>query len=783
MSVYQQEVVIVGAGPAGGVLSILLARSGIKVTLLERDTQLDRGFRGPAYQPSALRIWDEMDILGDIYQLEHSKSPSFSFLEKGEVVLSMDISGLPPPYNQVVVMKQAPLLRFLIKEASRYPNFNFLGGVNASGLIMKEGKVVGVTAEILGRETVLKSRLVVACDGRFSNMRAAVNIPLKMINQEFDVLWFDLPRDMHEDIELSFHLTNEGFLVFLPKEHKTLQVGLVLGKGGYSKLRKQGLEGFINQVIAVEPSLNDTMRKYITSWDQCELLDVKMGVAKEWCRDGLLLIGDSAHIASPIGGIGNKLAIEDAALVHPIILKALKNSNGPILKDQLIHFENNRRKDIQTALHFQKTAGRIILGLKNPFLKKLRSLLAKHMQGSFMYKKVRKIVALSPHDVHVDRSVFVDRNPKHLYFPLVVKNIVDETPSTKSISFTIPPEVKEIFQFKSGQFITLRDLIEGRLVKRCYSISLPEGNEILRITVKRQDKGIFSNHVHEEICVGDKVLVMPPSGNFVLSTHKAGDYIFFAAGSGVTPIFSLINTLLNSDPNTAIHLLNVNKTEDEIIFHGELQQLAAKYTNIHITNVHTQALENGWNGLKGRPDTKMLTDWIASLSIKDPKDVEAYICGPEPYMDNVKTALQRFGCTSDRIHLENFFSATGAQEVRRIHSKDQAEALEVGDPNLPHEHPCKVSINLNGQSLEVVCEKGETILDACLKSGHDVPFSCQEGICSTCKASLDEGCVYMDKHDALTAEEISEQKILTCRAKPQTKSCKIHYENKKNISS
>ncbi len=769
MSIEQQDVIIVGAGPAGGVLAILLARSGVRVTLLEQDTQLDRGFRGPAYQPSAIRIWEEMGILNDILSLDHSKVSYFTFLENGKELITMDVSELSEPFNYILVMKQAHLLRCLIKQAARYPNFTYLGGGKATGLIMKKNGVKGVTANISGKETILQSRLVVAADGRFSGIRQAAEIPLKLIHQNFDVVWFELPHDMESDVELGFHMTEHGFIVFLPKEQNTLQIGLVLGKGNYPEVRKKGLDAFIQQIVAVEPPLENIIRNYLISWDQCELLDVKMGVAEKWCKNGLLLIGDSAHIASPIGGIGNKLAIEDAVIVHPLIVKALKESNDIISEEILEEFEKHRRQDINTSLKFQKIAGKMIMELKNPILKKLRSFIAPKMRNTPPYKKIRKLIALSPHDVHVDTKNFEEhpRNPKQLFHQLIVTDTNEETASTKSFTLPIPENLKEHFEYKAGQFVTIRDLVDGILIKRCYSISVPEGKDNLRITVKCQEGGIFSNYLHNKIREGDKLLISTPAGSFVASEEINKHYIFFSGGSGITPVFSLIKTLLKNNSDVSISLFNVNKSKDDVIFYEELNELANRHQHFHMDNFFTQT--------DGRPDRETIENWLTAVTSQSDFDKEYYLCGPHLFMEMVQEKLQERGCSPQHIHLESFISVAGIQETAIASSKGTSGPLEVGESSIPA-HPSKIlMVEIKGKLVELMIQEGETILDACLRSGVAVPFSCQEGICSTCKACLNEGRVVMDKHEALSEDDIANQMILTCRAKPQTETCKVTY--------
>jgi 2-polyprenyl-6-methoxyphenol hydroxylase-like FAD-dependent oxidoreductase/ferredoxin-NADP reductase len=725
-----QDVVIVGAGPAGCVLSILLARSGVRVTLVERQTVFDREFRGPAYQPSAVRIFDEMGILDEILEIEHAKVDSFAFEKRGKKVFEARFDDLPPPYNYILVLRQAPLLRRLVEIAGQYPNFTYLGGTEVEGLLQEREATVGI------RSTVgeIRARLVVAADGRFSKLRAEAGIEVDERPQAFDVLWFEAPAPEGAPFDVGFHIASTGLLVTIPKEEGKLQIGWILEKGSYAALRSKGLDHFRDQLAAVDPSLSG----YLTSWDQCSLLDVKMSVAQEWAKEGLLLIGDAAHVASPMGALGNKLAIEDAALVHPLITAALGEGKGPL---QLTHFQKSRQPDIETNLRIQRKIAWLALSWRRIFAPLARPLI----------KRVRHQVALSPTPVHVDRRPF--RDPERRYHLLRVRAIRQETPLAKSFVFEIPPYLGNRFSYWAGQFLTFRVLRQGRLLKRCYSMSsCPVADAYPQITVKKIEDGLVSSHLHDQIKEGDKLLVLPPAGLFIMPDASPHHYLFVAGGSGITPCMSLICTILQESPKSRISMLYVNRDAPNIIFKEKLDKFGDRFEVTH------------WlTSEKGRPSVEDLEAFFE----KGTDAAEIYLCGPAGLMGRAREAIR---LPAGHVHEERFLSAIGHQEEPLV----VQEPLEVGDgvPGVPE----TIKIQLDDRIEQVPYTEGETLLDAALRAGLPAPFSCQEGICATCRARLVEGKVVMDKHEALSKDEANDSLVLTCRAKALSQQCSVRFE-------
>jgi 2-polyprenyl-6-methoxyphenol hydroxylase-like FAD-dependent oxidoreductase len=304
-------------------LSYLLARSGVGIALLERHQDLDREFRGYFFQPLVLKLFDQIGLLDKILQIPHQHVDVFKFVDHGKMLFEVRFDELDPPYNYGLNMPQPPLLEFFIREASQFPNFTYFGGTTAKELMKQDNSVIGLKARSAEGEIELRSRLVVGADGRYSTIRKLADMSQTMDKFEFDFVWFDMPKTLEKDYPLQIKIEDRGMLIYIPKGEDLVQVGWVIRKKTYPELVKKGIDDFIRTLIAVEPDLQDALPQYLTSFKQCSVLDIQVGMTDEWVKDGLLLIGDAAHIASPFSGQGNSLAIQDAVVAHDAIMKAI----------------------------------------------------------------------------------------------------------------------------------------------------------------------------------------------------------------------------------------------------------------------------------------------------------------------------------------------------------------------------------------------------------------------------------------------------------------------------
>lgn len=404
MRTIETDVVVVGAGPGGAVLSYLLARSGVRVVLAEQHTSLDREFRGYFLQPLVLRFFSEMGILEKVLQLPHEKVDAFRFVDHGQELFAVRFDELPKPFNYGLNIPQPPLLKLLIEEASGTPCFTYLGGTAVKELLREGDKTVGVRGKTGSEEVEIHSRLVVGADGRYSRIRKLAGIEPKAEPFELDFLWFDMPGLEGRQFPLQISITDAGYLIYIPTG-RSLQVGWVIPKGAYPDLRKQGIEPLRNQIAAADPGLAGWLNEHLLDFKQCSLLSIEVNLVEGWAREGLLLIGDAAHTASPFSGQGNSMAITDAVTAHDVIVRALSTTAGVLPESCLRAVEERRAGAVREIMAVQRNQARM-LTLKHPAAVRLRQLLAPIVRRTPVMAAMRNKIALGPAEVHVATSHF-----------------------------------------------------------------------------------------------------------------------------------------------------------------------------------------------------------------------------------------------------------------------------------------------------------------------------------------------------------------------------------------
>jgi 2-polyprenyl-6-methoxyphenol hydroxylase-like FAD-dependent oxidoreductase len=314
---------VVGAGPAGAVLALLLARRGVAVTLLELHGDFDREFRGDTIHPSVMEIMDELGLAERLLELPHTKLRRLGFMGAGGPGVTVDFGHLKTKFPYITMLPQARFLEFITGEASRYPNFRLLMDANVQELIEEGGAVRGVRYEDGGGDTrELRALLVVGADGRSSRVRRLSGMVPVKTSPPMDVLWFRLPRRESDGAGVAGRLGRGNILILLDRGEQW-QVGYVIPKGTYQKLRAAGLEELRRHVAELAPELGDRVG-HLKDWKQVALLSVESSCLKRWHRPGLLLIGDAAHVMSPVGGVGINYAIQDAVAAANLL-------GGPLL--------------------------------------------------------------------------------------------------------------------------------------------------------------------------------------------------------------------------------------------------------------------------------------------------------------------------------------------------------------------------------------------------------------------------------------------------------------------
>ena len=360
------------------------------------------------------------------------------------------------------------------------------------------------------------------------------------------------------------------------------------------------------------------------------------------------------------------------------------------------------------------------------------------------------------------------------FFQLEVKEVITETSDCVSIKFEIPENLKETFQYTQGQYLTLKFNINGEEARRAYSMSSSPLEPHITVSVKRLAGGLVSNHINDHVKAGSKVEVMPPQGKFFtkLDPESRKTYYVFGAGSGITPLISIIKTILEKEPQSSVCLLYGNRDENNIIFKNALEQLRTKYAGQfkmeYILSQPVKAKKGGltgffkkasisWSGKVGRINSdsiqKFLSDHPALY-----KDIEYFICGPGQMIVETENALKNSGIDASKIHVEYF---TAVDENTKV-IKNAGGAL--------------VKVHLNGKHLEVNVPKGKSILDTLMDEKIDAPYSCTSGSCSTCIAKVLKGKVEMEVCYALDDDEIADGFILTCQSHPTSSEVEIDFD-------
>ncbi len=344
------------------------------------------------------------------------------------------------------------------------------------------------------------------------------------------------------------------------------------------------------------------------------------------------------------------------------------------------------------------------------------------------------------------------------FYPLSVSKVSQETRDTIAVTFAVPPELAASFRYQQGQHLTLRAMIDGQDVRRSYSICSAVQDETLRVAIKRTPGGLFSTWANESLKPGATLEVMPPMGHFnlPLAPDNRKHYLAFAAGSGITPILSIIKTTLLAEPHSSFTLFYGNRASSSVIFKEELTDLKDVYLErlnlAYVMSREQQDIEL----FNGRITKEKCQQFLASWIRIEDADA-AFICGPEDMMLGVSEALQTAGMPKQHIKIELF-----AASIPKHEHKPRANAA------LAHEET-QVTVIMDGSHTTVTMERDkESILDAGLRQGIDMRYSCKGGVCSTCRCKLTEGQVEMDVNYALEDYEVARGFVLSCQSFPIT---------------
>ncbi|CAG9183621.1 1,2-phenylacetyl-CoA epoxidase subunit PaaE [Cupriavidus respiraculi] len=359
------------------------------------------------------------------------------------------------------------------------------------------------------------------------------------------------------------------------------------------------------------------------------------------------------------------------------------------------------------------------------------------------------------------------------FHPLRVAQVRPETPDTISVAFEVPEALREAYRFTQGQFLTIKVPIAGKDVRRSYSIccgvqDYAERGE-LRVAIKRVDEGLFSCHLHDHLAPGQTLDVMTPDGRFhvPLDPGAARHYVSFAAGSGITPVMSLIRTTLATEPHSRFTLVYGNRAVDTIIFSEELEDLKnrylARFTLYHVLSRQPQEVDL----LHGRLDQARVKAFLETLIPVDDIDA-AFVCGPASMIDEVEAALKDAGLDPHRIHAERF-GVPVARAPKPAAAHDHAH----------HAGTAELVVVLDGKQHRMrLPMEDANVLDTALAAGLDLPYACKGGVCCTCRAKVLEGEVEMEKNYTLEPWEMDKGFVLTCQARALTPRVVVSYDER-----
>ncbi len=352
------------------------------------------------------------------------------------------------------------------------------------------------------------------------------------------------------------------------------------------------------------------------------------------------------------------------------------------------------------------------------------------------------------------------------FHSIKVADVYKETKDCTVISFEIPDDLKSEYQFKQGQHLTLRTIIDGNEVRRSYSLCSSPIENNWNVAVKKINEGLFSTFVNEKLRKGDVLDVMAPNGTFFteINPKKAKNYISFAAGSGITPILSIIKTHLALEPESTFKLFYLNRTVKSIVFKEEIEQLKNRYFNrfeiFHFLTKEHRPSEL-FNGRFTKEKIQTLTDKIIDV----PQVDACFICGPEEMIYLLRDELINAGLEKDKIHFELFTSGISEEDKKRI-SKIIEKKVEGTE----------VTIIDGGKEFHFVMgDDFDNILDGALAAGADLPFACKGGVCSTCRCKVVEGTTEMKLNYSLEEDELAKNYILSCQAVPTSKKVVVDF--------
>ncbi len=371
------------------------------------------------------------------------------------------------------------------------------------------------------------------------------------------------------------------------------------------------------------------------------------------------------------------------------------------------------------------------------------------------------------------------------FIHLSIDEIKDETPEAYTIFFQSSDEAA--IHYLPGQYLTIKVEINGQAYRRAYSLSSsPLVDDRMSVTIKRVNGGVVSNYLRDQLTAGEYLDILPPMGHFIVDPdpERALHYVLIGGGSGITPLISILKSILEGEPNSKASLWLGNRSREDIIFRKQLADLSNKHAErLHVYHTLSRSGKD-WKGPEGRLDTQRIYDLTSELFMTDELRKRYYLCGPEGLMNAAEEALDKHAVHPADVFRELFSAPVPTEaEVEAAYASPKAEE-EPTDSHLLFDGESTYDIvsrsalvTLGGETRKIEVEGGKTVLGAANDAGLDPPYSCQAGICSTCRAKLLSGVVAMDEHTGLSTAELEEGYVLTCQCHVLSDDVELEYED------
>ncbi|MFJ5971385.1 FAD-dependent monooxygenase [Streptomyces sp. NPDC093060] len=398
---------VVGGGPGGLALALLLLRSGARVTVVERTRSFEREFRGEILQPGGMLLLDQLGVLDRARRRGGYPLRRFQLVEHDRVLMDIDYRQLPAPHDFLLSMPQLHLLEELLTACREHPDFSYLEGQSVTELHQEGGRVAGAVVGRGEQRLRIDAHVTVGADGRYSKVRRLAGLGYTRVDAfKHDVLWFKVPSDGRTAHDIRVYRSAGNPVLIYDSYPDSIQIGWTLPHGGYKELSAEGFPALVRRIEEAVPIYADRIRDTLTGPGDLSLLDVFAGSADSWVTDGLVLIGDAAHTHGPIGAQGINLALQDAAVLHPVLIASWHDKDAG--QERLAAYETARRPDIDAVFSLQARQSAAMLthgGLSD----RIRPLVARLLAHTPVYRKVLQQIAFGRTPVRVRADLFTEQ--------------------------------------------------------------------------------------------------------------------------------------------------------------------------------------------------------------------------------------------------------------------------------------------------------------------------------------------------------------------------------------